>query len=262
MSAAMNDIVKAIETIAPPELAYEWDNTGLLLRCGDDVNRVLITLDVTDAVVGEAENRRCDMILSHHPLLFEAVKRFDCRRTKDAVLIRLIRSGISLYSAHTSFDRASGGINDALAERLGLGGVEVLPGFGEGLVRTGRFEKPLDIEEVTNRVKRALGIAALKVSQTDIAAIERVAVVGGSGGDFIAAAKKAGAQALITGEAKHHHFLDAQAQGVLLVEAGHFDTERCFVEQVFMSLQSRLDELQLNVELLKANSVQSPYKYI
>jgi dinuclear metal center YbgI/SA1388 family protein len=262
MPAALNDVVKAIEDIAPLSLAYEWDNSGLLLRCGDNVNRVLIALDVTDGVAREAEEKRCNMILSHHPPLFEAKKRFDCRNTADAVMMRLIRAGINLYSAHTTFDRTEGGINDALAQRLGLENVEVLTGSGEGLVRTGFLKKPLSAINLADCVKDALGVETLKISQTDIDLIEKIAVVGGSGGNFITVAKMAGAQALITGEAKHHHFLDAQAQRVLLIEAGHFDTERCFVEEVFMSLQSRLNELQLSVDLYKTNSGQSPYKYI
>jgi dinuclear metal center YbgI/SA1388 family protein len=261
MPAALNDIVNAIENIAPLCLAYDWDNSGLLLRCSDEVKRILVTLDVTDATAREVEEKKCDMILSHHPLIFDAIKRFDFRKTTDAVLIRLIKSGISLYSAHTSFDRASGGINDSLAKILSLKDVEILPG-GEELVRIGNLEKPLDANSLIGRVKQALGVNTIKASITEIGAIERVAVVGGSGGSFIEEAKKAGAQTLITGEAKHHHFIDAQSQSILLIEAGHFDTERCFVDEVFMSLQSRLNELQLSVELFKADSVQSPYKYI
>jgi dinuclear metal center YbgI/SA1388 family protein len=262
MPAVLNDIVNVIEQIAPLSLAYEWDNSGLLLRCSDEVNRILIALDVTEAVAREAEEKQCDMILSHHPLIFEAVKQLDYHRTTDAVLMRLVKAGISLYSAHTSFDRANGGINDSLAGMLGLSGIEVLPGSGEDIVRTGYLEKPCCSKELVNRVKHALGINAVKASKTEIQSINKIAVVGGSGGDFVEAAKQAGAQALVTGEAKHHHFIDAQFLGMLLIEAGHFETERCFTRQVFMSLHSRLNELQLSVELIKADSVQSPYEYI
>jgi putative NIF3 family GTP cyclohydrolase 1 type 2 len=96
MPAALNDIVNAIENIAPLCLAYDWDNSGLLLRCSDEVKRILVTLDVTDATAREVEEKKCDMILSHHPLIYDAIKRFDFRKTTDAVLIRLIKSGISL----------------------------------------------------------------------------------------------------------------------------------------------------------------------
>lgn len=259
MPAALDEIVGAIEDIAPLSLAYEWDNSGLLLRCGEDVSRVLVALDVTMEVAQKAEELNCDMILAHHPLMFEAKKRFDCRKTSDAVMMRLIKSGISLYAAHTSFDRADGGINDELAQKLGLEDIEVI---ADDLVRVGRFKAPLDKNELAERIKLALGIDTLKMSLSEIETIEKAAVVGGSGGEFIEAAKNAGAEALITGEAKHHHFIDAQAQGVLLIEAGHFSTERCFVDKAFISLQSRIDELQLNVGLFKADSVQSPYEYI
>ncbi len=262
MPAATDDFVKAVESIAPLGLAYDWDNSGLILRCSNEAKRVLITLDVTNATADEAEKLSCDMILSHHPLIFEPVKTMSIDKAADAVIMRLVRSGISLYAAHTSYDRAGGGICDTLAKSLGLSQTEAVPGAGEDLMRIGYLQNPMDKGAFLEHVKQSLAVGTLRVSRSNAEKISRVAAVGGSGGSFIEAAKQSGADALVTGESKHHHFIEAEFNGVLLVEAGHYETERCFTEEVFMSLQSRLNELQLSLELFRANSAQSPYEYI
>ena len=262
MSVSIDDFVGAIEKIAPADLAYDWDNTGLLLRCGDDITRVLITLDITSAVIDEAQQKGCDMILSHHPLMFEPVKRLSYSDAGDAFLMRLIKEGISLYAAHTSFDRAEGGINDILARRLMLCDIEKISGPGEDLIRTGKLKKALDKEQLVEHVKKTLGADVLRLSRSGKDEIRKIAVAGGSGGAFVETAKKLGADALLTGEAKHHHFIQAEALSILLLEAGHFHTERYFIEEAFKSLQSCMDEVQLTLELIKANNLWAPYEYV
>lgn len=262
MAAPIDEFVKAVEAIAPLGLAYEWDNSGLLLRCSEEVKRVLIALDVTDDIAEEAARENCDMILAHHPLIFEPLRSISVKRASDAVLMKLVRNGISLYAAHTSYDRAEGGMGDALASKLDLRDVETIQGAGEGLMRIGSLEKPLNKHDFLEFVKKALHADALRISRTEIGTVKKAAVIGGSGGEFIEAAIEAGADALVTGEVKHHHFIEAGHKGLLLVEAGHYETELCFTGQVFMSLQSSLNELQLNVELRKAKTAQSPYIYV
>jgi dinuclear metal center YbgI/SA1388 family protein len=262
VSVAMDDFVRIVETVAPRSLAYEWDNSGLLLRLSDHVYSVLLTLDVTQATVDEAAELGCDMILTHHPTIFAPIKYLNYHQTTDALMISLVKAGISLYAAHTSYDRANGGMGDILSKQLGLYGIETVSDDGEDLMRTGFLPLPCGKDELADHIKTALGIRQLRISKTNCDTIHKLAVVGGSGGDFIAAAKKAGAKALITGEAKHHHFLEAAAQGVLLAEAGHFDTERYFVDAIFISLQSCLNEVQLSLDLKKSKCMQAPYEYV
>ncbi len=262
MAVTMDDFVRLIEHIAPPGLADEWDNSGLLLCCGETVSRVLIALDATTAVVDEAAAGGFDMVLTHHPTLFSPVRRLDYHRPPDAVVMRLISAGISLYAAHTPYDKAGGGINDMLSEKLGLSSVAVAPGPDDGLMRVGRLDGILDTGDFLTHVKRTLKTEPLRVSDVRSRPIQTVAVVGGSGGDFVAAAKAAGADALVTGEAKHHHFIDAVARDMLLVEAGHFATEQGFSGHIFMSLQSRLDNVQLHLDFQKAKCETAPYTYI
>ena len=262
MPMKMDEFVRMVESVAPLDLAYEWDNSGLLLRMRDEIGSVYITLDLTQSAIDEAVAFGCDMILTHHPVLFTPVNALSCHNASDALMLSLIREGLSLYSAHTSFDRAPGGIGDLLAARLGLCRVETVSGRGEGLMRIGVFSKPYSQSELAAHIKSALGSQRLRLSKTNTGLIERAAVVGGSGGDFIDAAIEAGADALITGEAKHHHFLDAAMQGLLLIEAGHFDTERYFVDGIFMSLQSCLNEVQSSLGLKRPECMQSPYEYV
>jgi dinuclear metal center YbgI/SA1388 family protein len=262
MPVKTDDFIDVIESTAPLELAYEWDNSGMQIRCSEEINKALITLDVTDKIAKEAKEKNCDMIISHHPLFFECFKSIDHKNVSHAVAIQLIKSGISVYSAHTTYDKAAGGVGDMLALKLGLEGISAESGVGEGLMRTGSLREPLEKNKFLSRVKKALETETLRVSSVNIDKIKKVAVVGGSGGNFSRAAKEAGAQALLTGEAKHHHFIEAAANGILLVEAGHFETEKCFVEGVFMSLQSRVNTLQLDVEIIKADNVQPLYEYI
>jgi dinuclear metal center YbgI/SA1388 family protein len=172
--------------------------------------------------------------------------------------MRLIRAGVSLYAAHTTFDRAAGGINDMLAGRLGLVDVVTAAGPEDGLMRVGALPEAMAEPAFFAHVKRALGADSLRVSAWPGGPVRTVAVLGGSGGDFAAAAKEAGADALVTGEAKHHHFLEAQARGLLLVEAGHYATEHGFVDEIFMSLQSRRNELQLFLDFEKAKCEKAP----
>jgi GTP cyclohydrolase I len=262
MSVDIDVLVSAIEEFAPPGLAYEWDNTGLLLRCADKVSRALVTLDVTGNVIDEAEKKGCDIIFSHHPLIFQPIRKLSFSKTPDSLIMRLMQKGISLYSAHTSFDKAAGGMGDVLAKKLELKRIEAVPYKGDDLMRTGFLKKPLSREQLIDYVKRAFEIKYLQASLNSIGLIEKVAVVGGSGGDFIEAAIESGAQAFITGEAKYGCFLEADEMGLLLLAAGHFETECIFIEEAFMSLQSRLNELQLNLDLIKAESAHAPYECV
>ena len=258
MAANIDEVVSAIEYVAPIELAEEWDNSGLQLRCAEKVNSALIALDVTHAVADEAVESGCDMIISHHPLIFSPIKALSENKPGENVVMRLVKAGISVYSAHTSFDKAAGGINDELAKMLGLNGVKTIDGDGEGLLRVGALPQPMDRDGLSAHIKRVLGIDYLVTTDAECGMIENLGIAGGSGGGFLAAARENGAAALLTGEAKHSHHIEAVQRGMLLVEAGHYATEQCFVSCFFDSLQSRLDAVQLHLGLKTATRESAP----
>lgn len=262
MSAAIKDVIDLIEYAAPKELQYDWDNTGLIVKCSDSVEKILIALDVTEEVIKEAVECGCDMILTHHPLIFSAIKSLSFDEYPNSLVMELIKSGISLYSAHTSYDRAQGGMNDMLADRLGLTDVKTIGGTGEDLMRIGELESAVSAKELAQHVKEKLGSECVKVSDENCINIKRVAVIGGSGADFIFAAKQQDADVLITGEAKLNNFLEAKDLGILLIDAGHYETEQIFANNIFSGLQSRLDEVQLHLGLKIADSVCAPYSVV
>lgn len=204
--------------------AAEWDNDGVMcLPCADtQVARVLCTLDVTDAVVECAVKEGFDLILSHHPLLFSGIKAVTPMDPTSAALLRLITANIAVFSFHTRFDGATGGVNDGLCDLLGL--IQVSP-LGEGeaaMGRVGSLPSPLSFGEFTAMVKEKLGAPVLCGKWlTDT--VRRVAVVGGEGKDFISDAYDAGADVYLSGRLGYHAMLDAPLS---VLEMGHYYSER------------------------------------
>lgn len=210
----------------------------------DSVSRVMLTLDVTENVLDQAERQNCDLILSHHPLIFREVKKFDYRDPITGLLLRAARGGISLYVAHTSYDCARNGLSYALAKKMGMKELAVfLPEEsaveGAGLGVTGSFPREMSRKELLENVCVTLG--QLHPRHNGIEGnFSRAAVVSGAGGEFFPEAKRAGIEVLITGEAKYNHFIDAAQAGVLLIEAGHFETERMFIEEMAAYLSKQI----------------------
>lgn len=232
----LQQICRFMEQWAPPALAEEWDNPGLLVDAGSLVRRVLVTLDITPAVVEEAHRLGCQLVVSHHPVIFKPVRRL---QSADAAFL-LARYGISALCAHTNLDAAEGGVNYVLAGLLELENVQPLDGLG----RVGDRDSisPAQLAEQVGKLLNApvlLADAGLPIT--------RVAVVGGSGGEFFEAAAQAGAQCLVTGEASHHHGLDALEQGVSVIVAGHFATEWPIVPEMARRLRQAFGELEVLV---------------
>jgi dinuclear metal center YbgI/SA1388 family protein len=209
-------------------------------------------LTITPGVVDEAHQRRADLIVSHHPLPFRPLKRITTDDYVGRMLWRLAGAGTAIYSPHTAFDSAGEGINQQLAEGLGLAEIEVLvpkaSTVGQvalGAGRHGRLGEPLDLESLALRVKRFLGIEQVQVVGQPARPIDRVAVACGSGGEFLEAALAAGCQCLVTGEARFHTCLEAEAAGCALVLAGHYATERFAVEHLADVLAQKFSGLDV-----------------
>ena len=209
----------------PTSLSCEWDNDGLMC-CPDadaPVRRVLVALDVTERVVDTAIEGGYDLIVSHHPLVFKGIKSVNGADPVARKLLKLIKHGISVFSFHTRLDALSGGVNDVLADALGIADAV---SFGEeGIGKIGFLPEPVDAREFAERVKTALGADAVLLSDAGVLC-HRVAVLGGSGGDDLGAAIAAGADTYVSGELKFHQLNDAPELGVNLIEAGHFFTEQ------------------------------------
>lgn len=242
----MERIINAMEKEFPAELAYEWDNVGLLLgRRSRRVKKALIALDINKNSVEEAVNIGADAIISHHPAIFSPVKRITDETAP--LILKLLENNICVYSAHTNADNAADGVNERLARMIGLSQTEIIDpceGFaGCGLGRVGNLPSPSDLRTLCETVKEKLSTPAVRVVNPRGGVIERVAVLGGSCSEFIPAAMRLGAQAVITGDMKYHNSLDLADMGVTVIDAGHFPTERHIVNR-FKEVIDKIDGIE------------------
>ncbi len=234
----LKDICSYLEQFAPHLLAEEWDNVGLL--AGDPestVERLMTCLTVTPQSAAEAVERRADLVVSHHPLPFRALKRLVTTTTPGRLLWELITHRVAIYSPHTAFDSTINGINQRLAEGLQLREITPLVSIegapeGAGAGRMGRLAQAEPLRHVVQRLQAFLGIEYLQfVGELD-APITRVAVACGAAGEFLSEAQQAGCDLLVLGETNLHTCLEAQATQVALLLPGHFASERFAVEQL------------------------------
>lgn len=213
------DIIKILEEFAPPAIAEEWDRVGLMVgNLHAENTGVLLTLDVTPEAIKEAEEKGANLIVSHHPLIWDPLPRIDEETPRGAMYAGLIRAGITVYSMHTNLDKARGGINDRLASLLG--GTDVME---DGVGRVFTLEG-VTLKQLARRVRDILGDDSVFAVGDPDKVICRAYVVGGSGGSEYERAREV-ADVLITGELKHDKFLAAKEEGFCLVGFSHFASE-------------------------------------
>lgn len=234
----LSAICDYLERFAPTVLAEEWDNVGLL--AGDpesNIERVMTCLTVTPQTVEEATDRGADLVVSHHPLPFRPLKRLVTDTTPGRLLWKLASHGIAVYSPHTAFDSAGQGINQQLAEGLGLTEIaplvttDALP-EGTGTGRVGRLQTASSLRKLAERLQRFLGIEQLQFVGDLDSSIQRVAVACGAAGSLLPAAREADCELLVLGETSFHTCLEAQATDVALLLPGHFASERFAVVEL------------------------------
>ena len=226
----------ALEQYAPLPLQDGFDNAGLQvgLTVGQEVTGALLCLDVTEEVIDEAERMGCNLIVSHHPLLFHGLKSITGKNYVGRCVVKAIRKGIGIYAAHTNMDKAAGGVSSDMADKLGLQEREFLTPDGFGIV--GSLQEPAGAEEFAGMVKEAFGVEAVRCSKLLEEKITRVAVCGGSGKSFIGDAMAKGAQVYITGDVTYHEFYTEK--GFMIMDIGHYPSEYGIVD-VFANILSK-----------------------
>ena len=238
-------ILDYLWTLAPEEYKEGFDNVGFLAGRKDaPVQRLLIALDATEAVAAEAAALGCQLVLTHHPLIFHAPKHVTDADPDTRALLAYLERGIAVISMHTNLDCAPGGVNDVLARRLGLHNIEVLEdGETAGLIRMGEVEEQ-ELAEFAAFVKAGLRCPGLRYAQGG-RPVRRVAVGGGACGDFIRRAAAAGCDTFVTADLKYHQFQDAALLGINLLDAGHFETEDPVCDVLAQRLSARFPELEV-----------------
>lgn len=220
----VSDIRKWIDSIAPENTAMDFDNVGLLI--GDPntaVTSVLLALDVTADVISQAEKSGAQLIISHHPVIFQPLRKL----SSNSVPYLLAQKNISVISAHTNYDLAPDGVNCCLAEKLRLQNVRPFltdprNGLAEGLV--GELDQSMSPKEFAGYVKDKLSCGGLSFTEGSCP-VQTVAVGCGAGSYMLFDAIESGAEGFVTGESKHHELLAAKEAGITMVTAGHFNTE-------------------------------------
>jgi len=240
----ISQITEVIERFAPLGWQESYDNAGLIVgRPDDEVHKALLAVDVTEEVLDEAEAEGCDIVLTHHPIVFHALKRFNSADPVQRCVERAIRSRIALYACHTNLDSAPGGMSWRLAGMLGVGNLEVLQpaeaGGGVGFGVVGDLPEAVDTVEFMQFVRRKLGVKVIRHSDVATPEVRRVAVCTGAGASLIGDARRAGAGIYITADLKYNDFMTPD-KALTVADIGHFESEYCVIELLFDILSKNL----------------------
>ncbi|MDD4725560.1 MAG: Nif3-like dinuclear metal center hexameric protein [Tissierellia bacterium] len=252
------EIIDILNQIAPQNLIDSWDNTGF--QIGDDeknINKVLIALDLDNNIANKAVEEGYDMIITHHPLIFKSLKSINNRDYIGRLIIKLISNDIVVYNAHSNLDLANGGVNDELARLMSLQSISplsevIIEAEAYGYGRIGEIERS-DLLTVVNNIKSVLSVDDIRVYGNKDT-IQRLAVCGGSGSDFIIDAFEKNADMYITGDIKYHDAQTALKLGLVLVDAGHFNTEKIILPRLKDMLLKEVD-YKVEIEIYMDTSV-------
>lgn len=245
----VQNIYDLLNAVAPFETQEPYDNSGLLVGSpGQEVKGVLFALDVTEAVMDEALARGANLIVTHHPLMFDPIRRVTDETYEGRLIRRLIREDLSLIACHTCLDRAEGGINDALAECCAL-----LDVTGEGFVRVGTLPQPMPAGELKEYLAAALNTDVRLMGDPEIT-VSRLGMCSGAGGSEWEEAAALGAEAFLSGEVKHHQALAMADAGIPCFECGHFATEQPGILALADALQSALNQVQYKLDIYKSGA--------
>lgn len=245
---ACSDIVKELDRLAPPSCACDWDNPGLLAgRAQKEVKKILVALDVTTEVVEQALREQVDMIITHHPLVFRALKKINDQDFISRRIVQLLQADISYFAMHTNFDCAPGCMADLAAEKMGFIDGEPLEVTGEmdtvsiGIGKIGYLKEAKTVAEVAELVKKVFGLPFVLVygEKQVTGPVKRVAISPGAGGSMVSHGLAAGAEILITGDIGHHDAQDAAENHMAIIDAGHYGLEHIFIPYMKKYLEQK-----------------------
>lgn len=268
MSVKLSEIIRLMEEFAPKEYKESYDNVGLMV--GDReaaITSILVSLDTTLEVINEAAEKGCELIISHHPILFRKAASI----TEDTLLGKKIRKAvqkdINIYASHTNLDITENGINDLLVKLLGFDTAVVMekstnPSAGEkeGIGRLIVLQETVLLSDMCLRVKDSLKLPYIRYSGEDKWTVKKVAVINGSGQDYFELAKKMGADCIISGDTTYHYVSDLNEEGIAVIDAGHYGTEWPAMKLFADTLKKLLDEKGLSVPVLVSEKNLDPYK--
>ena len=261
----VSDIIPLMDQLAPPVLAESWDNPGLQVGSPTwPVKKIMLALDAAPGVVSDACQQNADLLITHHPFIFKAMKQIDYSTPLGQMIEMAISHHLSIFCAHTNLDWAEGGLNDAFAEIIGLKNVSVLeplPDFvGKcGLGRIGELDTPIDLAGLARNIKTSLGIQSLRVAGPLDMTAKRIAVCTGSGSGLLESFFASNAHVFVSGDLRYHEARDAELYRRGLIDVGHFASEHIVVDLIQKSLSRRLGEAGHDVSIVISDRESEPF---
>ena len=243
-----------------PSFALDWDNVGLLVGREDkEIKKIFVALDVTDETLDQAIAFGADLMITHHPLLFSSVKKINAGDFIGRRLIKMIQADLCYYAMHTNFDvKGMAALNQ---ECLGLQNTEVLEITSqeptEGIGRVGELKESITLGAFAEKVKSDFQIPDVRAYGDCEKKVQRVAVSSGSGKSMIKTALAKGADVLVTGDIDYHGGIDAVAQGLMIIDAGHYGTEYCFISYMKKELENMFPDIRV-----ESADIRHPYQVI
>ena len=249
MKYPVEEIKSFMESWAKDEYQLSWDNSGSQVEFKENTDSVVLAMDVTDKVIDKALEMDAKLIISHHPMFFSGSKNIIEGTYLGDNIIKIIKNNISVFSYHTSMDVAEDGVNDTLFEKLDLKNKSILTYEEEkpmGLI--GEFERELTLTDLDKFLREKLQVAKIKYYGREDRNIKKVAILGGSGSDFISQAKEAGVDAYITSDIKYHDGQRAYEDDLILIDVGHFYSERIILPKIKKKLQENFKDLDFYIQ--------------
>ena len=241
-------------------LAYDWDNVGLLIgELDSNITSITTALELCDDVIDDAIKKKSNMILVHHPLIFSPIKKVVDIDDKQKMIIKLIKNNISLYVAHTNFDIIEGGLNDYILNLLDVCDIKPLTD-DEDINTIGRIatlQTPMLLEDFALYIQEALDIKHSRIISKENKIIRKIALVTGAGDEFADIALQR-ADVFITGDTKYHFAQDSYQKGDCIIDASHYDTEKFFPDAMKKFLEDKLD----NIDFYISNKLKAPFNYV
>lgn len=257
----VNNIIKEMELLAPTYLKEDFDNVGLMV--GDknkEVKKVLLALDCTLKVIEEAKKENVDLIITHHPLIFKRPSSITTDTLQGKKIIELIKNDISLYSSHTNLDSVENGLNDTIVSILGFDNFKILEKNKRddkaGLGRIVSLNESIQLEDLISKIKKSLNINNLRVVKGKDK-VNKIAIINGSGQDFIGKAVALGADCIITGDTTYHFASDYKEMKISILDVGHFASEQI----TFFNVMENLKEKFKDVEFITSTVEEDPFSF-
>ena len=258
----LSEVIKEMESFAPISLKEDFDNVGLMV--GDknnQIKKVLLALDCTMDVIDEAKDKNIDLIITHHPLIFRKPSNITTDTLQGKKIMELIKNNISLYSSHTNLDSAYKGINYTIAKLIGLENSSLLSvnknDNTAGIGRIGDLDKEYTLEEYVRKVMTVLNVKSARVVNGN-SKVKKVAVINGSGQDFIGKAISLGADTIITGDTTYHFASDYKEMGINIIDIGHFSSEWLPFLEVMKNIKDKFSD----IEFIESEKSEDPYTFV